>query len=389
MKDGLFPVVAVAGAVSVALIWSMSANDPYWRLVDAPSVPALAYDPPEGSNAVLDSATLGFGNIDAGAISPAEEPTVIAQRTGISPAGIPLSAFSLDAIAREAEAAAIPEPMIALVPPFEPVPMTGPAFDLSSSPASGLAMAFSAPRDGFDAPTRSEPTRFERARFQMETDLVVAFAPTPLPAPATIRDHGAAAVAKALSENMLDPFIVPAPPAQPRFAADESTEEELTLAKAERIDVQRRLALAGFNPNGFDGTFGPRTRGAIADFQTAWGFPATGYLESGVYADLNQRTENAYQALRRQAAAAPSGAAPELAPVARQRQFASAKDEGRCARRSDGRIIERQSLACDLAGFGETFVSLGRNTLNDEGEESGNSASAPGTTLARTSGADR
>ena len=367
MKDGLLPVVAVAGAVSVALLWSMSANDPYWRLFDAPSVPAPAYEPPEDLRAVLDSATMGFGNTDAGAISPADDQLATARHTDSPLTGFPLSEFPVEVIIREAEAAAIPEPMIALVSPFEPESLTGPA----SGPAPGMAIAFLPPRADLAAPARFEPVHFEPARFQTETDLVVAVAPTPLPAPATLRDHVAGAVAETLSENTLDPFMVPAPPAQPRFAADELTEEELALAKAERIDVQRRLALAGFDPNGFDGTFGMRTRGAIADFQTAWGFPATGYLEAGVYADLNQRTEDAYLALRRQAAAAPSGAAPELAPVARQRQIASVEDDGRCARRSDGRIIERQSFACDLAGFGESFVSLGRNTLNDEDGDAG------------------
>ncbi len=176
-----------------------------------------------------------------------------------------------------------------------------------------------------------------------EADLVVAFVPTSLPAPTA--------------------------PAQPRVAATELTEDALALGQHGRVDVQRRLALAGFDPNGFDGAFGPRTRGAIADFQTAWGFPATGYLEAAVYADLTQRTEDAYQALRRQAAAAPS-AAPELAPIAHERRIASAERKDRCERRSDGRIIERQSFACDLAGFGEQFVSPGRNTL-ENGEDAG------------------
>ena len=180
-----------------------------------------------------------------------------------------------------------------------------------------------------------------------------------------LRERGAGAVAQAVSGPALDPFDAPAAPAQPRVAGSAVTEAALALGRSGRIDVQRRLALAGFDPSGFDGTFGPRTRGAIADFQAAWGFPATGYLEAAVHADLYQRTEHAYQALRRQAAAAPS-AAPNLAPIARERQLASAGDDNRCARRSDGRIIERQSFACDLAGFGEQFVSLGRNILNDE-----------------------
>jgi hypothetical protein len=363
MKDGLLPVVGLAGGVSAVLLWSMSVNDPYWRLFDPPSEPVAAYEPAADQRALLEAAMVDFGNTDAGAKSPPSDSVASARREN----------FPLDTIAHEAQFAALPEPMIALVSSFEPEPMAGPAYD--------TMIAYELPRAVAPAPVKLEPVNLEP-----ETDLVIAFAPTPLPAPILLRDRGASAFAAAVSERRLDPFITPASPAQPRFAASERTEEALALALAQRIDVQRRLALAGFDPNGFDGAFGPRTRGAIADFQTAWGFPATGYLEDAVYADLNQRTEDAYQALRRQAAAAPS-AAPEHAPFARARQVASAEVEGRCARRSDGRIIERQSLACDLAGFSESFVSLGRNTLNDE--EDGTAEIAAQEPLAADLGADR
>ena len=119
MKDGLLPVVAVAGGVVVVLLWSMSVHDPYWRLFESPSVPAPAYEAPKDLRAVLASVTLELGNSDTGAMSPATDPLASAERANIP----------LDIIVREAEAAAIPEPMIALVPPFEPEPMTGPAID--------------------------------------------------------------------------------------------------------------------------------------------------------------------------------------------------------------------------------------------------------------------
>ncbi len=366
MKDGLLPVVAATGGVAAILIWSMAAHDPYWRLFETQSVPAPAYEQPEDLIAVLASVTPEFANNDAGAISPAADPLASAGRANVALDMLPYIPPGI--IVREAEAAAIPEPMIALVPPLEPAPMTGPAVE--------QMIAHQLPRAAIFAPIG----------FETETDLVVAFAPTPLPAPAALRDSGAGAVAETLSGRALDPFVVPAPPVQPRVAASELTEDALALERARRIDVQRRLALAGFDPSGFDGTFGPRTRGAIADFQAAWGFPATGYLEAAVHADLNQRTEHAYQALRRQAAAAPS-AAPELAPIARERQLASAGDDNRCARRSDGRIIERQSFACDLAGFGEQFVSLGRNILNDEDGDTAETAAR--TPLVPASGNDR
>ncbi|MCH8953414.1 MAG: peptidoglycan-binding protein [Proteobacteria bacterium] len=360
MKDGLLPVVAATGGIAAVLLWSVSAQDPYWRLFDTPSVPAPAYEAPEDLAAVLASVTLGFANNDAGAMSPATDP--------LAGAGRAIAALDIPpGIVRAAEAVAIPEPMLALVPPLEPEPMTGPATERMI--AYRLPPAAIAGPGGF-GPETFEPETFApeilaAGRFETGAGLIVAFAPTPVAVPAALRGPGAGGVAPAVSGTALDPFLAPAPPAPPRVAASELTEQALGLERAGRIDVQRRLALAGFNPNGFDGAFGPRTRGAIADFQTAWGFPATGYLEAGVHADLNQRTEDAYQALRRRAAAAPS-AAPELAPIALERRLASAEDDDRCARRSDGRIIERQSLACDLAGFGEQFISLGRNILNDE-----------------------
>ena len=368
MKDGLLPVVAAVGGVAAILIWSMSVHDPYWRLFEFQSVPAPAYEQPEDLIAVLASVTPEFANNDAGAISPAADPLASAGHANVALGMLP--SIPPDIIVREAEAAAIPKPMIALVPPFEPEPMSGPAVE--------QMIAYQLPRAAIFAPID----------FETETDFVVAFAPTPLPAPApaALRDSGAGAVAETLSGRALDPFVAPAPPAQPRVAASDITEHALALERAGRIDVQRRLALAGFDPSGFDGTFGPRTRGAIADFQAAWGFPATGYLEAAVHADLYQRTEHAYQALRRQAAAAPS-AAPKLAPIARERQLASAGDDNRCARRSDGRIIERQSFACDLAGFGEQFVSLGRNILNDEDGDTAETAAR--TPLVLASGSDR
>jgi peptidoglycan hydrolase-like protein with peptidoglycan-binding domain len=378
MKDGLLPVVAVAGAVSVALLWTVSANDPYWRLFESTSLPAPAYEAPEDIQAALENAPIDLGNADASSASPPEDPLSIAQRSDVP----------LDVVLREAETATIPEPMIALIPPFEPEALRGPegGEPRGWEPSGDLTVAYEVPRALSTEPLRFEPLGDPTA------EQVLAFAPMPLSAPAALRNiNGASAeeISGQISGSALDPFQTPLPPAQPHFAADEASENALALERVDRIDVQRRLALAGFDPSGFDGTFGPQTRHAISDFQAAWGFPATGYLEPGVVADLTERTEEAYQALRRQAAAAPS-AAPELAPVARERQLASAGEEeqkGRCARRSDGRIIERQSLACDLAGFSESFVSLGRN--NFDGEEGSATEVADGASRIISAGTDR
>ena len=124
MKDGLLPVVAATGGVAAVLLWSMSVHDPYWRLFESQSVPAPAYEAPGDLIAVLASVTREYGNADSGAMSPALDPLASAMRANIP----------LDTITREAEAAATPEPMIALVPPLEPEPMTGPAIAYQHRP---------------------------------------------------------------------------------------------------------------------------------------------------------------------------------------------------------------------------------------------------------------
>lgn len=48
-----------------------------------------------------------------------------------------------------------------------------------------------------------------------------------------------------------------------------ATEAALDLTRAQRREVQIRLALLGFDPRGIDGLFGPDTRAAIAQWQRA------------------------------------------------------------------------------------------------------------------------
>jgi hypothetical protein len=349
MKDGLLPIVAVAGAVSVALLWSMSAQDPYWRLFESADAPAFEQNLEPSANWA--DAPLEFGNVDTGSMSQSNGLPSTPSRSYELPRALSHSPVDIGDTT-------IPAPMIALAPPAEPGSLADPGINMS--------VAYGPPRAAI--PERVDLGSGIAALEAGSPELVIGFAPTPLPVPMVLRDRGNSAAALAVSGDALDPFVAPAPPAQPHIAATMSTEEALNLKRSQRINVQRRLALAGFNPHGADGVFGSMTRGAIADFQTAWGFPATGYLETALMSELTQRTEEAYQAWRHQVAAANS-AAPEIAPAARERQFAGAEGEGRCARDNNGRIIERQSLACDLAGFGEKFISLGRNTLNDEDDE--------------------
>ena len=61
--------------------------------------------------------------------------------------------------------------------------------------------------------------------------------------------------------------------------ASASAQDAVELPKELRLLVQRGLVTLGFDPGPADGLFGPKTRQAIAAWQSAKGFdPATGYL---------------------------------------------------------------------------------------------------------------
>lgn len=70
--------------------------------------------------------------------------------------------------------------------------------------------------------------------------------------------------------------IAPEPPSDTSAAAVE--ERLLGLTRAERVDLQQRLTRLGYAPNRTDGTFGPATRRAIAQWQGDVAEPVTGYL---------------------------------------------------------------------------------------------------------------
>lgn len=320
-NGGFLPLVLAVSAVSGSLILSMSANDPYWRLFTKSGAPARTYETQSDVRAVMAVTLPAHANPDMAAATPA----------GAALAGDLNQAMAVP----DADDARVPGLALAAVPALDEA------------------------RDRKLAP-------------------MVAGAPTPLPAPpdllmtvsldspaslTPVNSYSFDPYGRPRADLALLPFAEPAAPAQPRIAATEMTEESLDLRRPARIDVQRRLVLAGFDPKGFDGVFGPNTRRAIADFQIAWGFPSTGFLEDAVLAELNQRTEDAYLAMRQRAANAPR-AAPVLAsaePTARPDA-----DDGKCARGPGGRIVERQSLGCDMKGFAEQFVTRGRTSIGTD-----------------------
>jgi uncharacterized caspase-like protein len=78
-------------------------------------------------------------------------------------------------------------------------------------------------------------------------------------------------------------------------SADEAAELQIGLTSNDRLGIQRRLTLIGYDTRGIDGAFGPGTRNAISRWQQARGFaPASGYLNAQQYQALIAQTETTY-----------------------------------------------------------------------------------------------
>src|SRR5262245_6881968 len=65
--------------------------------------------------------------------------------------------------------------------------------------------------------------------------------------------------------------------------------DERVLSLSERIEMQQHLARLGFDIGGDpDGVFGPRSRGALMQFQARSGLPADGFATAAVLDRLRQ-----------------------------------------------------------------------------------------------------
>ncbi|HKU95169.1 MAG TPA: protein kinase [Vineibacter sp.] len=69
----------------------------------------------------------------------------------------------------------------------------------------------------------------------------------------------------------------------------EATEAELRLSDVDRRRVKVALVALGFNTQGTDGVFGPRTRQMIAAWQKSQGYPESGYLTAPQLATLREQ----------------------------------------------------------------------------------------------------
>jgi len=81
--------------------------------------------------------------------------------------------------------------------------------------------------------------------------------------------------------------VAPSPGTDNEAALEESL---LELTRTERVDLQRRLTRLGYNTLRTDGTFGPATRRAIAEWQRDEGQPATGYLTADQVRQIRRDT---------------------------------------------------------------------------------------------------
>ena len=126
-------------------------------------------------------------------------------------------------------------------------------------------------------------------------------------------------------------------PGVPATAADERA---LELRRAQRRELQVRLRLAGFDPQGVDGIFGPDTRSAIADWQAARDLPVSGYLNEVQRDRLIGETEQAYTELRAAGAERQGSGG----------RFYRGRDG--CLRyRGSDRIVPDQGFTCDVKGM--------------------------------------
>ena len=97
-----------------------------------------------------------------------------------------------------------------------------------------------------------------------------------------------------------------APPAQQAERSinpAEGGEQALGLTQARRAELQQRLTVLGYATGGTDGSFGPRTRKAIAAWQDSRKLASTGYLTQSDHDVLMRESQPALDRQRAQVAA--------------------------------------------------------------------------------------
>ncbi len=137
-----------------------------------------------------------------------------------------------------------------------------------------------------------------------------------------------------------------------------ATEDMLDLPARARAEVQRRLALAGFDPGAVDGIFGPATRAALRAWQAASGLTGTGYLDEVAWAALVEHTENEYLAWQAAKQTRASERVTRTAAVESPLPPRSPQSAMRCERAPSGDVRYGQGVKCDFRGLKEDIARL-------------------------------
>ncbi|MEM9045208.1 MAG: peptidoglycan-binding domain-containing protein [Pseudomonadota bacterium] len=156
-----------------------------------------------------------------------------------------------------------------------------------------------------------------------------------------------------LAPSRFDTLEVLAQSQAPRGYDFSLLESMMKLSRTERRRIQLRLSLAGHDPRGIDGVFGPATREAIAAFQAELGLPESGYLDAPLVTVLEMDTDLAYANWQRENSVSKfAKAVPEPRPQRSQ------PVEDKCVRDQSGEVIAYQGILCDLTGLGESIFRL-------------------------------
>lgn len=94
------------------------------------------------------------------------------------------------------------------------------------------------------------------------------------------------------------PIAVEGPPEitlEPVWAvANDTTEKALDLQRTDIVELQVRLGLLGFDPNGVDGVIGRGVRKAINDWQITRSIPPSGYLDERQITAIKTESQDAF-----------------------------------------------------------------------------------------------
>lgn len=134
---------------------------------------------------------------------------------------------------------------------------------------------------------------------------VAAVAPTP----ETATPPPSADPARSVASPVVDLPVTDAVRAMP---ASKETEDELEFDRAKRAEIQTRLKLAGFLQGGADGSFGPKSRGAIGAWQVSRGLNQSGFFNQPQYEIFMQQTQAAFAANEPTQPSASSGGKQEV-----------------------------------------------------------------------------